>query len=1094
MSKKILDSNRAGQAVPAPAQAAGGERRRMGGLLLSLLSLLLLCATLPFSLRAQNLNITGTVRDGNGDPVAGASVVVKGATTGATTDASGSYAVSAPADATLVFSFLGLSSLEEAVGGRGRIDVALSESNLFIDEVVVIGYGTVKKANLTGAVDQVSGAVLADRPVASVAQALQGVVGNLNISTSTSYGADGGGAPGARMSINVRGVTGLTGTNGSSNASPLFVVDGIQSQDVNAISPDDIASISVLKDAASAAIYGSNAPYGVVLITTKQGAKNAKPKVTYNANVGFASPFNLPTMLNSVEWAGIINEIYQNTTGKNFIPDDVMKRITDFYEGKSQTTTIPTASGAEWAGYDNDFGNDNNDWFKLFYKDRSFLQQHNLGLSGGSENVTYYVGAGYNYKEGLYTYGNDSYNRYNIRGNLSSNVNKWLTANFRGAFTKELTDSPSPANAGAGGVMHDIARTWPIIPLLNPDGHYGRQNYVTIMEEGGRITKDYKTSVITGELVINPVAGWNTTVNYTYSGFNNSYEQNDLATIAYRPDGTTYGGQRTRDNLTRQTGSHEQHTLNAFTSYEHRLGGHYLKGMLGYAQELYKHRRVDAGNSGLLYSANVPALGSMYDNTPSVSEQRATFGTQGVFGRISYNYEERYLLELNGRYDGTSRFLKDSRYHFYPGVSAAWVVTKERFAESLNLFPDLLKLRLSYGSLGDISFLSGSFGSYPSYYYPFYPTLGTTAATGSSWLFAGSRLPYISSPGIINDMLTWVTSTTFDVGVDVALLKNRLTAGFDWFRRNSDNIVGPAEQYPAVLGSAAPKANNASLETNGFELTLGWKDRVKGFSYGARATLSDSKSVVKKFPNETKAINTWYEGATVGDIWGFATEGYYTRAEQDAGIDQNRQKAINSSSWVAGDIKYQDLNNDGLITYGESTVDKPGDRKIIGNNAPRYMYGLSLDAAWKGVDVSLFMQGIGKRDAWISSNYLWGNVSNVWQVSLFTVHKDRWSPENPDGYFPKQYFDSRATKNQQAQTKYLQDASYLRLKNLQIGYTIPQQLVSKVGISRLRVYISGENLATFTSLIETVDPEFAVSDGKVYPLQSTWSIGANLTF
>ncbi|MDR0415179.1 MAG: TonB-dependent receptor [Prevotellaceae bacterium] len=1060
-----------------------------------LLLLLALCTAVPWSLNAQGLNISGTVTGSDGTPVVGASVVVKGATMGVVTGTGGSYNITAPAEATLVFSFLGLSTVEEAIAGRDRIDVTLTESDHSLDEVVVVGYGTVKKANLTGAVDQVSGTLLADRPITSTVQALQGVVGNLNISSSTSYGADGGGAPGARMSINVRGVTGLTGNSGSSNASPLFVVDGIQSQDINAISPDDIASISVLKDAASAAIYGSNAPYGVVLITTKRGQKGAKPKVTYNANFGFSSPINLPTMLNSVEWVEMVNEIQQNTNGTNFIPDEAVERIRDFFEGRRTETTRPTNSGQEWASYDNDFGNDNNDWFKLFYKDRSFLQQHNVGLSGGAEKVTYYIGAGYNYKDGLYNYGNDSYNRYNIRGNLTSNVNKWLTTNFRAAFTKELTDSPAIDHAGSGGVMHDIARTWPIIPLLNPDGHYSRQNYVTIMEEGGRITKDYNTSVITGEMVINPVKGWNTTVNYTYTSYNNVYGRNELATVAYRPNGESYGGQRTTDNLIRQNSDHEQHTLNAFTSYEIQLGKHYLQGMVGYAQELYTHRVVDASNKGLLYSSNVPTLGVMYNNTPSVDEQRAAFGTQGVFGRITYNYEEKYLLELNGRYDGSSRFLKDVRAHFYPGVSAAWVVSKERFAEALNPYVDLLKVRASYGSLGDISFLNSDNFDYPLYYYPFYPSLGTTAATGSNWLFNGTRLPYISSPAIINDQLTWVTSTTFDVGLDVTLLKNRLTATFDWFRRTSNDIIGPAEQYPAVLGTAAPKANNASLETNGFELTLGWRDQVKDFSYGVRATLSDSKSVVKKFPNETKAINTWYDGATVGDIWGFETEGYYTKAEEDAGINQDRQKEINGSTWTAGDIKYKDLDGDGKITRGESTVDKPGDRKIIGNNAPRYLFGISLDAAWKGFDVSMFFQGIGKRDAWMSSNYFWGNTGSKWQISAFNVHKDMWSESNPNGYFPKQYFDEGINvKNQQAQTKYLQDASYLRFKNLQIGYTLPKSVLGKVGIDRLRVYVSGENLATFTSLLETVDPEFAVSTGKIYPLQSTWSVGINLSF
>lgn len=1056
--------------------------------------ILIVCACMCISpLFAEgNIKIGGVITDSGGEPIIGANVVVPGTTIGTATDENGQFTLNVPEGSSLRITYIGY--LSQTVKAADNLTVILIENAETLNELVVVGYASVKKVNLTGAVDQIKGDVLENRPITSVAQALQGMIGNLNISSSTSYGADGGGAPGARMSINVRGVTGLTGNNGSSSASPLFVVDGIQSQDINSISPDDIASISVLKDAASAAIYGSNAPYGVVLITTKQGQKGAKPKITYNANFGFASPFNLPTMLNSVEWAEMVNSIQQNTSGNNFIPDEAMQRIYDFYEGKRKETTRPTANGQEWASYDNDFGNDNVDWFKAFYKNRSFLQQHNVGLTGGAENVTYYIGAGYNYKDGLYNYGNDSYNRYNIRGNLSSSVNKWLTTNFRGAFTKEITDSPSVANAGSGGVMHDIARTWPIIPLLNPDGHYARQNYITVMEEGGRITKNNNTTVITGEALIHPLTGWNTTVNYTYTNYNNIYERNELATVAYRPNGESYGGQRTRDNLTRQNGDHEQHTLNAFTSYEKQLDAHYLQGMVGYAQELYKHRYVSASNSGLLYSGNVPSLGSMYDNTPSVSEERATYATQGVFGRINYNYQEKYLLELNGRYDGSSRFLKNVRSHFYPGVSAAWVVSKEKFAESLSPYVDLLKARFSYGSLGDLTFLNSGNFSYPLYYYPFYPSLGATAATGSNWIFNGNRLPYISSPPIINDVLTWVTSTTVDVGLDVSVLRSRLTATFDWFRRNSDDIIGPAEQFPAVLGTAAPKANNASLETNGFELTLGWRDRINDFSYSIRATLSDSKSVVKKFPNETRAINTWYEGATVGDIWGFETEGYYTEAEETAGIDQNRQKAINGSTWVAGDIKYKDLDEDEVITYGKSTVDDPGDRKIIGNNTPRYLYGFTLDADWKGFDVSLFFQGIGKRDAWISSNYFWGNISNVWQISLFDVHKDRWSESNPTGYFPRQYFDGRASKNQQAQTRYLQDASYLRFKNLQIGYTLPEQLSDKAGINRLRLYISGENLATFTNLLKTVDPEFATSDGKVYPLQSTWSLGVNLSF
>jgi hypothetical protein len=346
---------------------------------------------------------------------------------------------------------------------------------------------------------------------------------------------------------------------------------------------------------------------------------------------------------------------------------------------------------------------------------------------------------------------------------------------------------------------------------------------------------------------------------------------------------------------------------------------------------------------------------------------------------------------------------------------------------------------------------------------------------------------------MVNDQLTWVTTTTLDLGFDVELLKSRLTATFDWFRRSSDDIVGPAEQKPAVLGASAPNANNAAIETNGFELTLGWRDHISDFTYGIRATLADSKSTVKKYPNETGLLNRWYEGAVVGDIWGYETEGFYTVAEETAGINQDRQKAISSNRWRAGDIKYADLNGDGVISAGTSTLDDSGDRKIIGNNMPRYSYGITLDASWKGFDFSLFLQGIGKRDAWLTTNYFWGIYGNgIWQATFFENHNDRWSAEYPNAYYPNLY--TNITKNQQTQTKYLQDASYLRIKNLQVGYSLPQRLLSRVGISKLRLYVSGENLATFTKMTEVMDPEFAVSDGKVYPLQRTWSVGLNLTF
>jgi TonB-linked SusC/RagA family outer membrane protein len=1055
--------------------------------------LLLLCLS-PALLLAQNLTISGTVRDGSGEVLVGVSVVVKGSTTGVLSGAMGDYTVQAPANATLVFSYLGMATREEPVDGRERIDVSMSEDSKNLEEVVVVGYGSVKKANLTGAADQLKGEVLESRPITSVAQALQGTLANLNVSVATGADATGGGAPGAKMSFNIRGVTGLDGTSGTTSASPLFVIDGVQGGDINSVNTDDIESISVLKDAASAAIYGSNAPYGVVIVTTKKGKKNAKPSVTYGANLGWSSAINLPTMLSSVEWAKIYNEANRNANGKDY-PFD-MGRIEGYANGTITTTTIKSPTDINrWASYDNGYGNDNIDWFKVFYKDWAFSQQHNVGVSGGAEDVTYYIGLGYLQKDGMYAYGNDSYNRYSVRSNLSSSITKWLSANLRAAFTRGITDTPSGASKDAvyvGGYTHEIARRWPIVPLYNPDGRISEASGILQMTDGGRNTTTDNTVNLTGELVIAPLKGWETTLNYTFSGNHIANENNALHMTAYGPDGD-YSVRET-DALNRTNERYEQQTINAFTSYERELDKHYLKGMVGFAQEAYSiYNLTSNSGSGHLYVVDVPALSTIYDNTPSNGEEKARYASRGLFGRLNYGYAEKYLLELNGRYDGASRFQRDVRFKFYPGVSGAWVISREDFwSRDMEARVNLLKLRASYGSLGDQGFLGSD-------YYPFFPKLNTTASTSTKWLFSNNRYNNISYPPLVNTALTWVTSTTIDVGLDVGALGNRLTAAFDWYRRSSDDLVGPAEQLPAVLGATAPKANNASLLTTGFELTLSWRERIWEVSYGARATLANSKSVVKKYPNENKAIDGWYSGAVVGDIWGYVTEGYFTQQELDADPKLgDRQAEISSRAWNPGDIRYADLNGDGLVTQGDRTLNSHGDLKIIGNNTPRYTYGLMLDAAWRGFDVSCFFQGVGKQEVWMNgetNNYFWGIIGDEFQSSLFTIHRDRWTESNPNGYFPKYYLSAENAKNTKPQTKYLQDASYLRFKNLQLGYTFPKQLLERVSIAKLRVYVSGENLLTLTKLPHTIDPEFAnTRAGKVYPLQQTWSCGVNLTF
>ena len=392
------------------------------------------------------------------------------------------------------------------------------------------------------------------------------------------------------------------------------------------------------------------------------------------------------------------------------------------------------------------------------------------------------------------------------------------------------------------------------------------------------------------------------------------------------------------------------------------------------------------------------------------------------------------------------------------------------------------KLRGSYASLGDQAFTSN--------YYPFYPSLGTNPPTSTHWIFGSARESALWQPGFVNYDLTWITTNTLGFGTDFAFLNNRLNFSFDWYRRHAKDFVSYGEKLPAILGTDAPRMNDAETETKGFEITLGWKDKIGEVSFGANLVLSDYTGKVLKYNNPTRLISDmWYGGMTMGEIWGYETVGLF---KDQAEIDATDQSYINAN-WYLGDVHYKDLNKDDKINIGKNTVDDPGDRKVIGNSTPRYSFGLTLNAEWKGFDCTLFLQGVGKRDIMFAdnANYFWGFTSE-WQSAYFTEHTDRWTPENPNGYYPRAYFDN--TKNKRAQTRYLQDASYLRVKNLQLGYTLPKTIIEKINFQKARVFINVENLATFTHLMKIVDPEIVNTEAKVYPLQRTWACGINVTF
>ncbi|MEN6456820.1 MAG: SusC/RagA family TonB-linked outer membrane protein [Prolixibacteraceae bacterium] len=1031
------------------------------------------------AVRQQKSNVKGTVTDSSGAPLPGVTIVIKGTTQGTISDSKGNYSLAdVPVNAILVFSFVGMKTQEIPITGRQDFYVEMEEETIGLEEVVAVGYGTQKKANLTGAVAQIKGEILENRSVANISQALQGQVANLNISTSAS-----GGATGGTPTINIRGYTGLGYT-----AAPLIVIDGIQGGDINNINPNDVESISVLKDAASAAIYGSRAPYGVILITTKRGKSGQKPSITYNNNFGFGQIINVPKMMNSLDFVTFFNEASANSGNPPTYSDENVQRIKDYLAGKITDQTIPNPASTT-GGYLT--GNANNDWFDIMFKDASFSQQHNIGISGATDKSSYYIGLGYLYQDGLFQWGNDHYQRYNARINLSSNLTNWLTVGFRSAFFRGYNDVPDEYEGWLGNPMHAFARTDPNDPVVYPNGD--EFSIIKGFKYGGRDKQTSDNLALTGEFIFHPLSGWDITVNYSYDGIydNSLFEEKELSVTTY--NGPSVVGKP--NYVSRYMGRSQHYTLNMFSTYEKQLGKHYFKVTGGFTQELYDNVSM-SGKNNYLYSQDLPSLSLTYGSTPSLSDGASQLAIRGGFGRINYNYKEKYLFEFNGRYDGTSKFLSDVRYKFYPGMSAAWMPSKEVFWRSVEPFVNSLKIRATYGSLGDQDFAGN---------YPFYPSLSIASPTSSNWLFNGGRESSVSQPALISSSLSWITTTTLDFGADLTSLSNRLNVSFDWYRRYMDDYVGPAESLPAFLGTSAPQTNSAAMETKGFELTVGWRDRIKDFKYAINAVLSDYRSYVTKYPNPNKLNSTWYEGMEIGEIWGYETVGLF---QSDEEIASAPSQSILYKRWLPGDVRYKDLNKDEKIDWGNNTVDNPGDKKVIGNTTPRYSFGLNMSAEYKGFDLTLFLQGVGKRDVAAEinafSNFFWGITGNISHSSGFVQQLDRWSESNPDGYYPKYYATTEMYKNMQKQTRYLQSAAYLRVKNIQLGYSLPPYLLNKIGSKKIRLFVNVENLATLTKLIKTMDPEFSNFkgfsaantnfDGKIYPLQRTWACGLNVTF
>lgn len=1037
----------------------------------------------------QNNVCTGVVVDEDNGTVIGASVVVKGTTNGTITGLDGDFSISnVEKGDVVVVSYVGYVDAEIVWSGK-PLRIVLKEDAKILDEVVVVGYGTQKKVNVTGSVGMVGSEVLKARPVQNVSQALQGVIPGLNVSTTNS-----GGALDGTMNINIRG----TGTIGEgSGSSPLILIDGIEGN-LNTVNPNDIESVSVLKDAASASIYGARASFGVILVTTKSG-KSGKAKVSYSGNVRFNDAIAMPEMMDSYTFAQYFNRAASNSGRTPVFTDPVLERIKGYQDGTFTAATVDDGNG-RWSKWKT--ANGNTDWFAEFYKNWVPSHEHNLSVSGGTERIQYLVSGSLLDQNGLIRHGEDRFQRYTLNSKISSQVTDWFRIVLSNKWTREDFARPTYLTKH---FFHNLPRRWPVQPAYDPNGNPMEETGIQQMEMGGEQNsqKDFYTNQL--RLVFEPFKDWHinlegsirTTTHYRHWAVLPVYGYDvagDPFAIAWDMGYSTYAPGASR--VDEYSWKENYYTTNIYSDYLKSFSsGHYFKVMVGFNAELYKTRNISAQKNTLI-TPSVPTLNTATGEANASGAYNHT-AVAGFFARVNWSYKDRYMFEANGRYDGSSRFVGDKRWGFFPSFSAGWNIAREEFfagmANKIGL--GSLKLRASWGQLGNTNTKDA--------WYPFYQSM--PVGTNYGWLVNGTRPNYAQMPGLVSTQKTWETIETWNIGLDWSFFNNRLTGSFDWFTRFTYDMIGPAPELASVLGTGVPKINNCDMKSYGFELEIGWRDKIGNFSYGIKTNLADDRQKILKYPNDDCTLSRYYKGRMLHEIWGYTTIGIaQSQEEMDAHLEKVDQSAL-GSNWGAGDIMYADLNGDGKINSGANKHGDSGDYQRIGNSTPRFKFGISLDAEYKGFDFRMFLQGVGKRDLWLDGSYFWGATGggNEWQSTGFVEHWDFWRPENDplgantDAYYPRVAFNGG--KNTNVQTRYLQNGAYLRLKNIQLGYTLPVQWIQKAGMSSVRVYVSGDNLLTWSSLSTIFDPE-ATGDmagsgsGKLYPLQRVVSIGMNVNF
>lgn len=1061
--------------------------------------------------QTKQSTITGLVLDAAKEPVIGASVVVMGSTNGCITDFDGKFSLEVSSlPVKLQISYIGYQSQEVTVNDTKTIQVVLREDTETLDEVVVVGYGSQKKANLTGAVASVKmDEVIGNRPLSKAADALQGTVPGLLVSSN-------GNAPGKSKTFQIRGAysVGIKNDDGSYGATikPLVLIDNVEG-DLDMINPEDIETITVLKDAASGAIYGARAAGGVILVTTKRPKGETTFQLNYNNNFAFASAMNLPEQAPLAEYL----KAYSDAAGDQFWTmgsPSVSKWLGYLEQYRNNPSSIPTVGDGMYKDAEGGVYYMNEKDLVKNMLETSFQQTHNISMTGGTDKLRYRLSAGYISHDGVLITDKDKYERMNVSGFISADITKWFSqkATFSYAHSKNM----EPKSALGAIYSTRLASFYPEgnmpegmsdatsdgLPFFTPTNQIRWSNPAKTLYDNPRIFL---------KSILKPIKGFEVAFEYTYD--KNSYDYHwYTGSVAYT---TVQGGKNvtpTNDYLQKTKRYTDYNSINLYGTYDFTLGDHKFKVMAGFNQESSYQETMEALSYGQAV-IEVPSLGAG-TSTLKATDKYNEYSVRGGFFRVNYNYLDKYLLEVNGRYDGSSKFPKDSRYGFFPSVSAGWNIAQEKFMESTKNWLGSLKLRASYGMIGN--------QNVPAY--SFIPTMSINN-NYNGWLVDGNRVTAITSiPSLVSNNFTWEKVGTIDFGLDFSMFNNRFNGTFDWYQRNTDGMLAPGMQLPGVVGADAPYQNTADMRTRGWEVSLNWRDRIGKVDYRIGFNLSDSKSKIMKYDsnssyilssqrkniqnNETYTFWDFYEGKDLGEIWGYEYDGFYT---VDDFTDTSSWKlkdgvpSIDGYNPLPGDVKFKNLRDDergtNIISSGDNTLNNPGDRKVIGNRTPRYLYGINLGVNYKGFDLNVFMQGTGKRDAWIDNTLtfpmysdfkfipLYKGLSNYWQP--VDAANGNYTPVNANAEFPRIYGNyGNQTSNYRQSDRYLSDASYFRIKNVTLAYTFPKAWITKITLSQLKAFVSIENLATFSSLPKGIDPETLSWD---YPAFRTVSFGLNIT-